>query len=59
MRHSAYLTKIGTALPKYRYSQLELADWMADRLGADEAMQRKLKVLYKMTRIETRPFCIA
>jgi predicted naringenin-chalcone synthase len=54
MRHSAYLTKIGTAVPKFQYSQLELADWMADRLGADEAMQRKLKVLYKMTRIESR-----
>lgn len=59
MSHSAYLTKIGTAVPKYQYSQLELADWMAERLGADEAMQRKLKVLYKMTRIETRHSVLA
>jgi len=54
MARSAFLTKIGTAVPQYRYNQLELADWMAKRLGADEAMHRKLKVLYKMTRIESR-----
>lgn len=51
---SAYLTKIGTALPQYQYRQEELAGWMAKRLNADEAMQRKMKVLYKMTRIENR-----
>jgi len=54
MSHSAYLTKIGTALPEHRYDQHELADWMSDRLQADEPMRRKLRVLYKMTRIESR-----
>lgn len=54
MPKSAYLTKIGTALPDHSYDQLELADWMADRISADKALKRKLKVLYKMTRIEQR-----
>ncbi|MEQ8909851.1 MAG: type III polyketide synthase [Vicingaceae bacterium] len=55
MNRGTYLTQIATAVPSFRYSQAELAKWMAKRLRPnDERLERKLGVLYHRTKIENR-----
>jgi len=52
---SSYITHLGIAVPRHEYKQTALAKWMAERYdAADENLARKLKVLYKKTRIEKR-----
>ena len=57
MKHvkKSKLISIGTASPKYKYAQAELADWMHQRLNKeDERLGRKLRILYEKTSIKYR-----
>ena len=50
----SYITAIGTAVPQYGFSQLQIASFMAQALQLDEHNRRKLQTLYRLTRIERR-----
>lgn len=51
---SAYITSIGTANPKNKIEQREIAAFMAKNLQFDEARTRELEVLYRATGIGYR-----
>ena len=51
---SAFITSIGTASPKHRLKQSEIADFMAINLKLDENQRRELQVLYRATGIQER-----
>ncbi|KAA9349614.1 type III polyketide synthase [Larkinella humicola] len=50
----SYITAIGTAVPPYGFSQLQIASFMAQALQLDEHNRRKLQALYRLTRIDQR-----
>jgi alpha-pyrone synthase len=50
----SYITAIGTAVPRYKYSQSQIADFMAMALGMDDTQSRRLRALYRSTKIDTR-----
>ncbi|GAB3910171.1 type III polyketide synthase [Larkinella knui] len=50
----SYITAIGTAVPQYGFSQLQIASFMAEALQLDEPNRRKLQALYRLTRIDRR-----
>ena len=50
----SYITAIGTAVPPYGFSQLQIASFMAEALQLDEYNRRKLQALYRLTRIDRR-----
>ncbi|WP_460672051.1 type III polyketide synthase [Larkinella ripae] len=50
----SYITAIGTAVPSYGFSQLQIASFMAEALRFDERNRRKLQALYRLTRIDRR-----
>jgi alpha-pyrone synthase len=50
----SYITAIGTAVPPYGFSQLQIASFMAEALQLDEHNRRKLQALYRLTRIDRR-----
>lgn len=57
--YNAYLTAIGTAVPQYAVSQMQIADFMAEALLLDERDRRRLTALYRQTRIEKRHSVLA
>ncbi|MBI1183453.1 type III polyketide synthase [bacterium] len=50
----SYITSVGTALPIYQYRQEEIANFMRDYLGADERIDRMLRILYAKSAIDQR-----
>ncbi|MFD1142044.1 type III polyketide synthase [Larkinella insperata] len=50
----SYITAIGTAVPRYGFSQAQIASFMAEALQFDERNRRKLQTLYRLTRIDRR-----
>lgn len=50
----SYITSIGTAVPANRFTQLEIAEFMARSLELDEIEKRKLIALYRSTKIQYR-----
>lgn len=50
----SYITAIGTAVPQYGFSQVQIASFMAEALRFDEPNRRKLQALYRLTRIDRR-----
>ena len=50
----AYITEIGTAVPTNAFEQSEIADFMALASQLDALETRKLKALYRSTKIQTR-----
>ncbi len=52
--HSIVISSIGTSVPKHRFAQLELVNFMANALSMDEVQKRKLNALYKATGISFR-----
>jgi len=51
----SFIVSIGTAIPKYKYQQSDISDYMIDSLNlTDEKEIRKLKVLYKKSAINYR-----
>lgn len=51
---TTYIHSIATALPPHVASQDQIADFMIGRLGMDDRMERKLKVLYRASGIQQR-----
>jgi prepilin-type processing-associated H-X9-DG protein len=45
---------VGTATPPNKFDQLRIAEFMANALHLDEAGQRRLRALYRSTRIQQR-----
>jgi predicted naringenin-chalcone synthase len=52
------LLSIGTAVARYEYQQAALGRWMADSLGDQPALRRRIKRLYELSGIETRYSCL-
>jgi len=50
----SYICAIGTANPRVRIPQMQIAGFMADALGFDAADTRKLQALYRVSGIEQR-----
>jgi predicted naringenin-chalcone synthase len=50
----SYITAIGTATPRYQFSQSAIADFMIRAMQLDESDARKLRALYRATGIESR-----
>lgn len=50
----SYITSIGTAVPKYRYTQDEIAHFMKGYVGADERTDRLIRILYSKSAIDQR-----
>ncbi|WP_310586111.1 type III polyketide synthase [Telluribacter humicola] len=50
----AYITSIGTATPPNRFDQMSIAEFMANALHLDATGQRRLRALYRSTRIHHR-----
>lgn len=50
----AFITAIGTAVPRYKVPQSRAAEFMINTVAHDEATARKIKTLYRATRIEER-----
>ncbi|MFY7829731.1 MAG: type III polyketide synthase [Flectobacillus sp.] len=50
----SYITSIETAVPANRFTQLEIAEFMARSLELDEVEKRKLIALYRSTKIQYR-----
>jgi predicted naringenin-chalcone synthase len=55
----AHITSIGTAVPKYKSDQMDIASFMAKAHQFINGKEQKLFSLYKATRIETRYSVIA
>ena len=53
-RSDVALLALGTAVPRYRYQQTALCDWMADALDMSSALRRWMRQLYQLSGIETR-----
>ena len=50
----AFITEIGTAVPKNAFEQSKIAEFMSRASQLDETETRKLKALYRSTKISTR-----
>ncbi|MCY7350598.1 MAG: type III polyketide synthase [Cytophagaceae bacterium] len=50
----SYLNAIGTAVPPHRLPQARIAEFMASALNFDEIGRRRLRALYRSTRIDYR-----
>jgi alpha-pyrone synthase len=50
----SYITAIGTATPRYQFTQSAIADFMIRAMQLDEPEARKLRALYRATGIESR-----
>ena len=50
----ALISSIGTAVPKYNTNQVDIAEFMVDRLSMDDEAARELKILYRASGIKTR-----
>ena len=50
----SFITSIGTAVPENCFSQMQIAEFMASALQMDEHNQRRLKALYRTTKIAQR-----
>jgi alpha-pyrone synthase len=50
----SFITSIGTAVPENCFPQMQIAEFMASALQMDEYNQRKLKALYRTTKIAQR-----
>jgi alpha-pyrone synthase len=51
---AAYITSVGTASPPFRFDQMRIAEFMANALQLDERGRRRLRALYRTTRIQQR-----
>ena len=51
---AAFITSIGTAVPKHKISQEEIAEFMSLNLDLKGRQQRELEVLYRATGIQSR-----
>lgn len=56
---ATYINAIGTATPKNCIEQSQIADFMCQALQLDEAQTRRLKALYKLTKIKSRSSVLA
>ncbi len=50
----AYLTALGTAVPDHRFDQKRIADFMAKAMNLNSDGERRLRALYRSTRIKQR-----
>jgi alpha-pyrone synthase len=50
----SFITSIGTAVPENCFPQMRIAEFMASALGMNEYDQRRLKALYRSTKIDRR-----
>ena len=50
----SYITSIGTAVPENCFPQMQIAEFMAAALQMDEHDQKRLKALYRTTKITQR-----
>lgn len=50
----SFITSIGTANPKHKFSQHQIADFMTRAMGLSSDEAHQLKVLYRASGIETR-----
>ena len=50
----AYITSIGTAVPDHRFDQNRIADFMAKAMNLNTDGERRLRALYRSTRIKQR-----
>jgi predicted naringenin-chalcone synthase len=57
-RSHVALLALGTAVPRYRYQQAALYDWMAEALDMSPALRRWTRQLYHLSGIETRYSCL-
>lgn len=51
---SSFINSIGIANPAYKFDQLNIADFMANALGMNAEIYRKLMVLYRASGIKSR-----
>ncbi len=51
---ATYINAIGTATPKNSIEQSQIADFMCQALNLEPIQARRLKALYKLTKIKTR-----
>lgn len=56
---SAYITSLGTAVPAHRFEQDRIADFMARALHMDGVEERRLRALYRSTKIRHRHSVLA
>jgi alpha-pyrone synthase len=52
--NSAYITSLGTAVPAHRIEQNRIADFMAKAMDLNAIDERRLRALYRSTRIRQR-----
>jgi alpha-pyrone synthase len=50
----AYITAMGTAVPAHRFDQNRIADFMAQAMHLEADDERRLRALYRSTRIQQR-----
>ena len=50
----SYIHSIATAVPEFAYQQSEIGEFISNYMQADQALRRKLKVLYKRSAIDKR-----
>ncbi len=50
----AYITSLGTAVPDHRFDQNRIADFMARAMNLNPDDERRLRALYRSTRIKQR-----
>ena len=50
----SYITAIGTAVPGYRFAQMQIAGFMAETAGLIPEKEKQLRSLYRHTAIRTR-----
>jgi alpha-pyrone synthase len=50
----SFITALGTAVPENSFSQTKIAEFMIEALQLDATESRKLRALYRMTRINKR-----
>jgi len=50
----SYITSIGTAVPEYKYTQDEIANFMRGYVGADDRVDRLIRILYAKSAIDQR-----
>ena len=55
----AYITSIGTAVPKYRISQRDIVAFMTNNLGMNAEKQRELEILFRAAGIGHRHSVLA
>ncbi|MBU1822856.1 MAG: type III polyketide synthase, partial [Bacteroidetes bacterium] len=52
--NSAFITSLGTAVPAHQIEQNRIADFMAKAMGLNAVDERRLRALYRSTRIRQR-----